>query len=144
MNNEATVVMTFFMVRVFVVGAIMLAFPRIARTGLLFGTYLGEERAEDVRRQLLRSWDRGCALIMLVALTVGWGMQLRVEEADEAESLYHKLGSIILPMYYENPMEYAGIMRSAIALNGSFFTAQRMMVQYLNNAYRPAVQHRPG
>jgi hypothetical protein len=28
-------------------------------------------------------------------------------------------------------------MRSAIALNGSFFNAQRMMIQYVKNAYQP-------
>jgi predicted metal-dependent hydrolase len=28
-------------------------------------------------------------------------------------------------------------MRASIALNGSFFTAQRMMLQYLKNAYHP-------
>jgi starch phosphorylase len=73
----------------------------------------------------------------------GWSIEdgrenSELEGAAEAESLYQKLGSVILPMYYRDPMDYAGIMRSAIALNGSFFTAQRMMVQYLNNAYRPA------
>ncbi len=71
----------------------------------------------------------------------GWsidsGREGRDSASAEAESLYHKLESVILPMYYEKPMDYAGIMRSAIALNGSFFTAQRMMYQYLNNAYHP-------
>jgi len=71
----------------------------------------------------------------------GWsidsGREGRDSASAEAESLYHKLESVILPMYYERPMDYAGIMRSAIALNGSFFTAQRMMSQYLNNAYHP-------
>jgi len=78
----------------------------------------------------------------------GWsiedGNEAQESGAAEAESLYNKLGSVILPMYYKNPKEYAGIMRSAIALNGSFFTAQRMMVQYLNNAYRPTNNRRPG
>jgi starch phosphorylase len=77
----------------------------------------------------------------------GWSIEEDSEDPGsgeaEAESLYHKLGSVILPMYYKNPMEYAGIMRSAIALNGSFFSAQRMMVQYLNNAYRPTNDRRP-
>jgi starch phosphorylase len=30
-------------------------------------------------------------------------------------------------------------MRSAIALNGSFFNTQRMVEQYVRNAYFPAV-----
>jgi uncharacterized membrane protein len=76
MNDGGAVVMTFFMVRVLVVGAIMYAFPRIARKGLMFGVYLGEERAESSRQELLRSWDTGSALIILVALTVGWSIGL--------------------------------------------------------------------
>ena len=75
MNEEAAVVMAFFTFRVFLVGGIMFAFPRIARKGLMFGTYLGEEQAGgDTRRQLLRTWDRACALIMVVALVVGWSI----------------------------------------------------------------------
>ena len=76
MNGEATVVMLFLTVRVFLFGGIMLAFPRISRKGLMFGTYLGEEQAEDTRRELLRSWDKGTALIMAVTLMVGWGIGL--------------------------------------------------------------------
>jgi len=59
------------------------------------------------------------------------------DSAAEAASLYHKLETRVVPMYYHNPEAYSRIMQSAIALNGSFFTAQRMMYQYLNNAYHP-------
>jgi starch phosphorylase len=38
-------------------------------------------------------------------------------------------------MFYQRPRAYAEVMRSAIVLNGSFFNAQRMMSQYLKNAY---------
>jgi starch phosphorylase len=53
----------------------------------------------------------------------------------EIASLYEKLESVVAPMFYERSLAYAEVMRSAIALNGSFFNAQRMMVQYLKNAY---------
>ena len=43
-----------------------------------------------------------------------------------------------LPMFYERPSAFAAIMRSCIALNGSYFNAQRMVVQYLQNAYLPS------
>jgi starch phosphorylase len=56
----------------------------------------------------------------------------------EIASLYDKLESVILPIFYERPAEYAELMRSSIALNGSFFNAQRMMFQYLKNAYHAA------
>jgi len=38
-------------------------------------------------------------------------------------------------MFYGRPSQFAHIMRSAIALNASFYTAQRMMSQYMQNAY---------
>jgi starch phosphorylase len=56
---------------------------------------------------------------------------------EERESLYDKLEFLILPMYYERPLDYAKIMRSSATLNGSFFNAQRMVLQYVENAYRP-------
>jgi starch phosphorylase len=55
--------------------------------------------------------------------------------AGEAVSLYNKLERVILPMFYRKPDVYSQVMRSAIALNGSYFHAQRMVLQYLRNAY---------
>ncbi len=67
----------------------------------------------------------------------GWSIDEGSDGGEEAEirSLYHKLENKILPMYYRAPETYASVMRSAIALNGSFFTTQRMLFQYLKNAY---------
>jgi len=56
----------------------------------------------------------------------------------EAASLYEKLEQVILPLYYKEPDGFARVMRSAIALNGSFFNTQRMISQYVRNAYAPA------
>ena len=53
----------------------------------------------------------------------------------EVNSMYEKLQHVILPMFYDRPGKYAEVMRSAIAVNGSFFNAQRMVSQYLLNAY---------
>lgn len=55
--------------------------------------------------------------------------------ASEAKSLYDKLEHAILPLYYARPDDYAEIRRSAISLNGSFFHTQRMVLQYVRNAY---------
>jgi len=41
----------------------------------------------------------------------------------------------IVPMFYQQPDAYTSVMRSAIALNGSFYNAQRMTFQYMENAY---------
>jgi len=76
-DDKAAVVMLFFTLRVSLVGAIMLSFPRIGRKGLMFGTYLGEDQMDGpARRELLRSWDRGAALVLVVALIVGWSIGL--------------------------------------------------------------------
>jgi starch phosphorylase len=55
----------------------------------------------------------------------------------EIASLYDKLEHTILPMFYSKPQTYARIMRSTIALNGSFFNTQRMLSQYVLDAYYP-------
>ena len=69
----------------------------------------------------------------------GWAIgdewKTESDSAEEAESLYTKLEQKILPLYYKEPEEWARVMRSAIALNGSFFNAQRMMLQYAAEAY---------
>jgi starch phosphorylase len=67
--------------------------------------------------------------------SIGDGWQSESNTSQEAASLYNKLEQVIVPMYYEEPNQFASIMRSAIALNGSYFNAQRMITQYLQNAY---------
>ena len=67
--------------------------------------------------------------------SIGDGWQSETNIDREATSLYNKLEQVIMPMYYEHPDQFASIMRSAIALNGSYFNAQRMVTQYLQNAY---------
>ena len=72
----------------------------------------------------------------------GWSIgTLDGGESDataEALSLYDKLETVVLPLFYKEPEKFAKIMRSAIAFNGSFFNTQRMIFQYLRNAYTPA------
>lgn len=57
------------------------------------------------------------------------------DPASEINSLYDKLEREILPMFYGRNNRYAEVMRSAIAFNGSFFNTQRMLQQYIANAY---------
>jgi len=57
------------------------------------------------------------------------------DSSRESVSLYEKLENVIMPMHYKQPMEYAKTMRSAIAINGSYYNAERMVFQYLANAY---------
>ncbi|HKV24370.1 MAG TPA: alpha-glucan family phosphorylase [Candidatus Acidoferrum sp.] len=59
------------------------------------------------------------------------------DHGAELSSLYGKLEGNILPMFYANREGYAQVMRSTIAVNGSFFNTQRMVSQYLLDAYFP-------
>lgn len=59
------------------------------------------------------------------------------DSSAESASLYDKLEETILPTFYGRPSRFAEVMRSTIALNGSFFNSQRMVSQYVANAYFP-------
>jgi starch phosphorylase len=70
----------------------------------------------------------------------GWsigGSEPEGDQSKDAGEIYLKLERVILPLYYGLPFAYAEVMRSAIALNGSFFNTQRMVEQYVRNAYFP-------
>lgn len=67
----------------------------------------------------------------------GWAIEDCEDEALEANSLYAHLEQTILPLYYRQAPQWQRIMRSSIALNGSFFNTQRMLEQYVLNAYFP-------
>lgn len=57
------------------------------------------------------------------------------DSVAEAAALYDKLETVILPLFYKESEKFTRVMRSAIALNGSFFNTQRMISQYVKNAY---------
>ena len=70
----------------------------------------------------------------------GWSIGTPDAEGDPARDaldLYIKLERVILPLFYGLPFAYAEVMRSAIALNASFFNTQRMVRQYVHNSYFP-------
>jgi starch phosphorylase len=82
-------------------------------------------------------WVEGC-----YEGVTGWAIGLEKNPADpalEMTSLYEKLEKQILPGYYDRRQLYTLVMRSAIALNGSFFSAQRMVEQYARNAYHSRI-----
>jgi glycogen phosphorylase len=69
----------------------------------------------------------------------GWSIGSSEPAEDpsvEIAALYDKLHREIVPMFYGRPNRYTEIMRYAIALNGSFFNTQRMVLQYVANAYK--------
>jgi starch phosphorylase len=76
--------------------------------------------------------------------SIGDGWESSDDSTAEASSLHHKLERVILPMFYGRPNAFGEVMRSAIALNGSFFNAQRMLSQYVRNAYFPDATQKIG
>ena len=79
-------------------------------------------------------WIEGCH-----EGTTGWGIggsrERPRDPSGDATDLYDKLERLILPMFYGLPYAYAEVMRNAIAVNGSYFNTQRMVLQYAYNAY---------
>ena len=78
----------------------------------------------------------------------GWSIgeddALPDDPAEDISELYYKLERVILPLYYGMPLRFTEVMRGAIALNGSFFNTQRMVSQYMHNAYRVDPVSGPG
>jgi starch phosphorylase len=70
----------------------------------------------------------------------GWNIGDGNSDLDDPDLerawLHNKLNYVIVPMFYGSPENYGRIMRSTIAINGSYFTAQRMLQQYVSEAYR--------
>jgi glycogen phosphorylase len=58
-----------------------------------------------------------------------------IDESDSNE-LRRVLGSVVAPMYYERAGAFTAVGRSAIARNGSFFTSERMLREYVERAYQ--------
>src|SRR6516225_7381079 len=76
----------------------------------------------------------------------GWDIgreEIPESPADEIASLYNKLEKVIVPMFYGRPDAYGEVMRLSIALNGSFFNSQRMLSQYVLDAYFEGKQAMP-
>ena len=75
----------------------------------------------------------------------GWGIGPRDRDAsssrgdeEDAADLYRALEETIVPLYHGDLASWAGLMRTTIALNGSFFNTQRMLQEYVVKAYRNA------
>ncbi len=81
-------------------------------------------------------WLEGC-----IENITGWA--IGPEKTDRAESddeidkydLYDKLENWIIPKFYNDRDNWIRTMRSCIAINASFFNTNRMIQQYVLNAY---------
>ncbi|HQI10555.1 MAG TPA: alpha-glucan family phosphorylase [bacterium] len=72
----------------------------------------------------------------------GWAIGGRRNTLDpkqlnkqDADNLYNKLETRILPRYYHSPDNWRETMRYTIAINASFFNSERMLQQYIQSAY---------
>ncbi len=57
------------------------------------------------------------------------------DHEEDVEDLYNKLEYVIVPTYYNKRDEWIEIMRHSIGINGSYFNTNRMVQQYVLNAY---------
>ncbi|MGE0124388.1 MAG: alpha-glucan family phosphorylase [Dehalococcoidia bacterium] len=82
-------------------------------------------------------WREGC-----IEGVTGWAIgprerHPRRSDAEDAHALYAVLRQSIFPLFAGAPNEWAAVMRTAIAVNGSFFNTQRMLMEYAIHAYSP-------
>ncbi|HEX3942402.1 MAG TPA: alpha-glucan family phosphorylase [Acidobacteriaceae bacterium] len=77
-------------------------------------------------------WLEGC-----IDGFTGWSIPDGESREAEAASLYNRLESTVLPLYYGRRDAWNEVMCSTLALNGSFFNTHRMLQQYMANAYYP-------
>jgi len=77
-------------------------------------------------------WIEGC-----IEGVTGWAIEDGADDAAEATSLYEKLEQAIVPLYLKAPEQWARVMRTTLAFNGSYFNTNRMVKQYTRNAYYP-------
>ncbi len=83
-------------------------------------------------------WIEGC-----IEGVTGWSIgensrKIDRNEArthDDASSLYQKLEEVVLPLFYNDRDRFTDVMRNSIALNASFFTTQRLLKEYVLQAY---------
>jgi starch phosphorylase len=77
-------------------------------------------------------WIEGC-----IEGFTGWAIEDGEDDAAEANSLYNKLETAVVPLYLDAPEKWARLMRATLAFNGSYFNTNRMVKQYTRNAYYP-------
>ena len=77
-------------------------------------------------------WIEGC-----IEGFTGWAIEDGANDAEEANSLYKKLETAVVPLYLAESARWARLMRNTLAFNGSYFNTNRMVRQYARNSYYP-------
>jgi starch phosphorylase len=82
-------------------------------------------------------WIEGC-IEGITGWAIGEDARTAGQSGDrdkDAASLYRKLENVVVPLFYRERDRFIDIMLHSIALNGSFFNTQRMLLQYVSKAY---------
>jgi starch phosphorylase len=77
-------------------------------------------------------WIEGC-----IEGFTGWAIEDGANDQAEANSLYAKLENAVVPLYRDAQDRWAHLMKTTLAFNGSYFNTNRMVKQYVRNAYYP-------
>jgi len=73
-----TTIFIFTFVEALFIAGLFLLYPRIARRGLLFGVYVGEEQSGgEQARQITRGWQTGVILWTFLSVGIGLGLFVR-------------------------------------------------------------------
>jgi glycogen phosphorylase len=77
-------------------------------------------------------WAEAC-----IEGVTGWsiGADAPGRSGEHAAELYEKLGSTILPLYYNDRQVWVRMMKEAISKIAAYFNSQRMMRRYATEAY---------
>ena len=79
-------------------------------------------------------WIEGC-IEGFTGWSIGSAPDIESCDQEDAASLYDKLQNTVIPIYYQNREKWINIMCHSIAMNASFFNTQRMVLQYVLDAY---------
>ncbi len=83
-------------------------------------------------------WIEGC-IEGVTGWSIGPGPMNRSDSdrmnGRDAQELYRKLRTVVVPMFYRDRERWVDIMRQTIAFNASFFNTHRMVQQYTAQAY---------
>jgi starch phosphorylase len=78
-------------------------------------------------------WVEGC-----IEGITGWAIgtpQAPDLDQEDAASLYHKLGEVVLPLYRDDRQGWIRVMKGAISKNAYYFNSLQMMRRYASEAY---------
>lgn len=113
---ETRIVWISFLILLGVIGGFYFLFPRISRSGLLFGVYVGEEASKsEAARRITRSWYLGMALWLAAAVALALIMGLLYESVPGSAAAFFLLPLGFLEEYLRAYWRARGLPRGGAA-----------------------------